>query len=456
MNSIWAIPLLREVRLVKCLISKKAADKAFTKEKSSMDRIQYDNFVKILAKELIPAMGCTEPIAIAYTAAKAREVLGKLPEQMVIRCSGNIIKNVKGVVVPNSDGQKGVEVAAILGVVAGKADMELEVISQVKQEDIDETIALNNRGICICMLEEGEENLFIRAELTAGQETAAVEVRTKHNHIAKIEKNGRVLFEQPDIVTQVSGDNSKLNIKDILEFANEVKLDDVKEIISRQINYNSAISQEGLNHSWGAQVGQTLLQSGCNDVRIKARAAAAAGSDARMNGCAFPVIINSGSGNQGIASTMPVVIYAEEMGADKDTLYRALVLSNLLSLHQKRYIGNLSAYCGAVSAGAAAACGIAYLNGADYDVIGKTLINTLGNVGGIVCDGAKASCAAKISSAVDAGISGYEMAKRDLVFPFGEGLVEKDYEKTIQNIGRMGRQGMKSTDLEIIHIMTGN
>ncbi|MBU2701750.1 L-cysteine desulfidase [Sporomusaceae bacterium BoRhaA] len=420
-----------------------------------MDKMQYDNYIKILKEELIPAMGCTEPIAIAFTAAKAREVLGQIPEWMVIRCSGNIIKNVKGVVVPNSGGQRGVEVAAILGVVAGKADLELEVISQVKQEDIDKTRTLYSQGICRCELEEGEENLFIRAELKAGQETAAVEVRTKHNHIAKIEKNGQVVFEKPDIVTQESGDKSKLNIKDILEFANEVSLDDVREIISRQIKYNSAISKEGLTHKWSAQVGQTLLKFGSNDVRIRARAAAAAGSDARMNGCALPVVINSGSGNQGITCTMPVVVYAEELKANEDTLYRALVLTNLLSLHQKRYIGNLSAYCGAVSAGAAAACGIAYLNGADYDVIGKTIINALGNVGGIVCDGAKASCAAKISSAVDAGIMGYEMAKRDLVFQFGEGLVENDYEKTIQNIGRMGRQGMKSTDVEILNIMIG-
>ncbi|SMC45264.1 serine dehydratase subunit alpha family protein [Sporomusa malonica] len=420
-----------------------------------MDKMKYDNYVTILKGELIPAMGCTEPIAIAFTAAKAREVLGRTPEQMVVRCSGNIIKNVKGVVVPNSGGQKGVEVAAILGIVAGKPELELEAISQVKQEDIDKTRTLYSQGICSCELEEGEENLFIRAELTAGQETAAVEVRTKHNHIARIEKNGQLIFEKPDIAIQESGDKSNLNIRDILQFANEVNLDDIREIIGRQIKYNSAISEEGLTNKWGAQVGQTFLKFGSNDVRIRARAAAAAGSDARMNGCALPVVINSGSGNQGITCTMPVVVYAEEIGVDEDTLYRALVLTNLLSLHQKRYIGNLSAYCGAVSAGAAAACGIAYLNGADYDVIGKTLINSLGNVGGIICDGAKASCAAKISSAVDAGIMGYEMAKHDLFFPFGEGLVEKDYEQTIQNIGRMGCYGMKSTDVEILNIMIG-
>lgn len=420
-----------------------------------MDKIQYDNYIKILKGELISAMGCTEPIAIAFTAAKAREVLGKMPEKISVRCSGNIIKNVKGVIVPNSGGQKGVEAAAILGVVAGKSDLELQVISQVKQKDIDKAKELYNHGICNCDLEEGEENLFIRVELTAGEDTAAVEVRTKHNHISKIEKNGKVTFEQPDILIQKSGDKSKLNIKDIFEFAHKVNLDDVREIISRQIEYNSAISKEGLTNKWGSQVGQTLLKLDTSNVRMRARAAAAAGSDARMNGCALPVVINSGSGNQGITCTMPVVVYAEDMKSDKDTLYRALVLTNLLSLHQKYYIGNLSAYCGAVSAGTAAACGIAYLNGASYDVIGKTIINALGTVGGIICDGAKASCASKISSAVDAGIMGYEMAKRDLAFPFGEGLVETDYEKTIQNIGRMGKQGMKSTDVEILNIMIG-
>lgn len=420
-----------------------------------MDKIEYDNYIKILKGELIAAMGCTEPIAIAFAAAKAREVLGEMPEQIVVRCSGNIIKNVKGVVVPNSGGQKGVEVAAILGVVAGIAELELRVISQVAPAAVEKTKALFEQGICRCELEAGEENLFIRVELTAGDSVAAVEVRMKHNHISRIEKNGQVLFEQPTIATQSLGDKSQLNIKDILAFAAAVDLEDVRELIGAQIAYNSAIAEEGLTNEWSSQVGQTLMLTGKNDVRMRARALAAAGSDARMNGCALPVIINSGSGNQGITCTMPVVVYAEELGATEEQLYRALVLTNLLSLHQKRYIGNLSAYCGAVSAGAAAACGIAYLHGADYDVIGKTLINALGNVGGIVCDGAKASCAAKISSAVDAGIMGYEMAKRNLVFPFGEGLVEKDYETTLQNIGRVGREGMRATDVEILNIMIG-
>lgn len=420
-----------------------------------MDMRQHEKYLNILKEELIPAMGCTEPIAIAYAAAKAREVLGYEPERMVIRCSGNIIKNVKSVTVPNSGGQKGVEAAAILGAIGGNAELELEVISQVKLEDIEKSKALGEQGLCDVELAIGEEGLFIRAELTAGIESAAVEIRTRHNQITRIEKNGKVMFEKEESEKAASADRSALNIKDILEFADQVELREIKPIISRQIEYNSAISREGLTHDWCAKVGQTLMEMAGNDVRIRARAAAAAGSDARMDGCSMPVVINSGSGNQGITCTMPVVVYAEDMGSEEEILYRALVLSNLLSVHQKRYIGNLSAYCGAVSAGASAACGIAYLNGADYDVIGKTLINALGNVGGIVCDGAKASCAAKISSAVDAGIIGFEMAKRGLVFPFGDGLVEKDYEKTIQNIGRMGCHGMKSTDVEILNIMIG-
>lgn len=420
-----------------------------------MEKKQYENYIKILKGELIPAMGCTEPIAIAFAAAKAREVLGQMPDKMVIRCSGNIIKNVKGVVVPNSGGQKGVEAAAVLGVVAGNPDLELEVISQVQAADIEKAKVLCQTGICRCELEADRDNLFIRAELSCKKNQAVVEIRTKHNHIARIEKNGELLFEQADIEKKETGDKTQLNLKDILDFANEVDIADIDEIIGRQITYNSAIAEEGLKNKWSVQVGQTLMDSDTVSVRDRARAAAAAGSDARMNGCALPVVINSGSGNQGITCTMPVVVYAKELKADQERLYRALVLTNLVSLHQKRYIGNLSAYCGAVSAGAAAACGIAYLHGADYDVIGKTLINTLGNVGGIVCDGAKASCAAKISTAVDAGIMGYEMAKRNLVFPFGEGLVEKDYETTIQNIGRVGRDGMKSTDVEVLNIMIG-
>lgn len=420
-----------------------------------MDKKQYDNYVKILRSELIPAMGCTEPIAIAFAAAKARQVLGVMPEKMIARCSGNIIKNVKGVNVPNAGGQKGVQVAAILGALAGDPDLELEVISQVPEEAVAEVRRLNKERICVCELEEGVENLFIRIEAFAGEESAVVEVKTKHNHISRIEKNGEVLLVADDIVTADSGDKSKLNLKDIIEFAETCDLNDVDDLITKQIEYNTAISNEGLANGWGTEVGRILMESGSGSVSTRASARAAAGSDARMNGCAMPVVINAGSGNQGITCTMPVVTYAEELGVSNEKLHRAMVLTNLIALHQKRYIGNLSAYCGAVSAGTASACGIAYLHGEGYDVIGRTIINALGNTGGIVCDGAKASCAAKIASAVEAGILGYEMSKRGKVFAFGEGIVEGDYEQTIRNFGRLAKEGMKDTDIEILNIMIG-
>jgi len=420
-----------------------------------MDKKQYDNYVKILRSELIPAMGCTEPIAIAYAAAKARQVLGVMPERMVARCSGNIIKNVKGVNVPNAGGQKGVQVAAILGALAGDPDLELQVISQVPDEAVEEVRRLNKARICTCELEEGVENLFIRIEAYAGSESAVVEIKTKHNHISRMEKNGEVLLVAEDIVTADSGDKSQLNLKDIMEFAETCDLSDVDDLISKQIEYNTAISNEGLTNGWGTEVGRILMESGSGSVSTRASARAAAGSDARMNGCAMPVVINAGSGNQGITCTMPVVTYAEELGVSTEKLHRAMVLTNLIALHQKRYIGNLSAYCGAVSAGTAAACGIAYLYGESYDVIGRTIINALGNTGGIVCDGAKASCAAKIASAVEAGILGYEMSKRGKVFAFGEGIVEGDYEQTIRNFGRLAKEGMKDTDIEILNIMIG-
>ena len=420
-----------------------------------MDKKIYDNYVKILHKELIPAMGCTEPIAIAFAAAKARAVLGAMPERMVARCSGNIIKNVKGVNVPNAGGQKGVEVAAILGAVAGNADLVLQVISQVPDEAIETVRELNAKKLCVCELEEGVENLFIRIEAYAGQDSAIVEVMTKHDHISKIIRNGEVLVDSPVVVASDSGDKSMLNLKDIIEFANTVALEDVRKVIEYQIQCNVDISNEGLTGKWGSAVGVTLLEVGANTLRTKAAARAAAGSDARMNGCAMPVVINSGSGNQGITCTLPVVTYAEALGVSQEKLIRALVCTNLISLHQKRYIGNLSAYCGAVSAGTAAACGIAYLEDADYDTIGKILVNSLGNLGGIVCDGAKASCAAKIATSVETAILSYEMAKRGRTFPFGEGLVETDYEQTIRNYGRVAKDGMKSTDVEILNIMIG-
>ena len=418
-----------------------------------MNQQQYDNYVKILHSELIPAMGCTEPIAVAFAAAKARNVLGCMPETIIAICSGNIIKNVKSVIVPNSGGQRGIEAAAVLGAVAGKSDLGLQFISQVTPEQSAEAKILLSKGMCTCKLAEGVDNLYIHIIASAGANSAEVEIRTKHDHISRIIKNGTVLLESPDIQTEVSGDKSQLNVKDILDFANTVELEDVQTVLEMQIKCNSAISEEGLTNTWGAAVGQTILEDEGSSTLQKARAAAAAGSDARMNGCALPVVINSGSGNQGITCCMPIVVYAKELGSSHEQLLRALTLANLVAIHQKRYIGNLSAYCGAVSAATGAACGIAYLQGADYDLIGTTIINSIGTTGGIICDGAKSSCAAKISAAVEAAVLGYGMARRGRRFEFGEGIVDGDYEQTIRNIGCIGREGMKTTDVTILNLM---
>jgi len=418
-----------------------------------MTKDTYENFTRILRSELIPAMGCTEPIAVALAAAKCREVLGCVPEKIVARCSGNIIKNVKSVTVPNSGGEHGIQASAVLGAVAGRADLDLQVISRVTEEEIRLAKELLRKGICCCELAEGEENLYILITMTAGADNASVELRNKHDHISRIVKNGEVLFEQQDIRTDVRGDKSALNIRDILEYADTVDIEDIREILETQIRFNRAISDEGLRNDWGASVGKTILELEGSGVLAKARAAAAAGSDARMNGCALPVVINSGSGNQGITCSLPVAVYAEALDCPHEKMLRALAVSNLISIHQKKYIGNLSAYCGAVSAATGAACGIAYLEGAGYDTIGRTIINSVATTGGIICDGAKSSCAGKISAALEAAILGYEMAKRGRFYQPGEGIVGSDYETTIRSIGCVGREGMRSTDVTILNLM---
>lgn len=410
-------------------------------------------FFQIAESKALSLGQWTEPIAVAFAAAKAREVLGCMPEAMVARCSGNIIKNVKSVIVPNSGNERGVEAAAVLGAVAGQADLGLQVISQVTPEQIARTKELLAQKICRCELEEGEGNLYILITVTAGDQSAAVEVRTKHDHISRIVRNGEVLFEQPDLQVEISGDKSQLNLKDILEFANTVDLEDVRELLETQISYNTAIAEEGLNNFWGASVGRTILDAESGSTLQRARAAAAAGSDARMNGCALPVVINSGSGNQGITVSVPVIEYARELGASEEMLCRALALANLIAIHEKTGIGRLSAYCGAVSAGCAAGCGIAYLQGADCKAISHTLVNSLAIVSGIICDGAKPSCAAKIASSVQAGILGYHMYLNGQQFRSGDGIVTKGVEATIRNVGRLGRDGMRETDKEIVKIM---
>lgn len=426
-----------------------------------MDRKTYETYVKLLEEELVPALGCTEPIAIAYAAAKAREILGEMPGKVMLYLSGSIIKNVKGVTVPNSGGLKGIEIAAMMGIVGGDAQRELEVLQTITPGQIETAKDMVKREVCHYDLAENPENLYILVRMRGENHTSEVEIKTTHTNITRIVKDGEVLFERNEVHTaSFSGreklDRNLLNVRDILQFANEVQIEDIREPLERQIRFNSAISKEGLTRDYGVKVGKNLLEnSGASDVRIRAKAAAAAGSDARMSGCAMPVVINSGSGNQGMTVSLPIIEYAKEMNVDHEKLLRALTLGNLIALHQKRYIGALSAFCGAVCAGAAAGAGIAYLHGADYDEICSTIINALGAVGGIVCDGAKPSCAAKIAAAVEAALLGWDMSRDGDVYADGEGLIKGDVEHTIQSVTRMGREGMRSTNEEILNIMVG-
>ena len=422
-------------------------------ERSGM---QYQTYVQILKEELVPAMGCTEPIALAYCAAKAREVLGCLPERCVVEASGNIVKNVKSVIVPNTGGLKGIEAAAAAGIVAGDAGKILEVISGVTEEQKGEIREFLSRAEIRVEPLETDEILDMIVTLYKGESTSRVRISNYHTNIVLIEKNGQVVYERGVMAAKEAqmADRSLLNVEDIYDFAKTADLEDVKDIIGRQIAYNSAISEEGLKNSWGANVGSVLLKAYGDDVQVRARAAAAAGSDARMSGCEMPVIINSGSGNQGMTASLPVIEYAKELGSSEEELYRALLLSNLLTIHQKAGIGRLSAYCGAVSAGCGAGCGIAFLQGADLKAIAHTLVNALAIVSGIICDGAKPSCAGKIAAAVDAGILGYQMYVNGQQFRGGDGIISKGVENTIHNVGRLGKDGMKETDKEIIRIMT--
>lgn len=413
-------------------------------------------YLSILKSELIPAMGCTEPIAIAYAAAKGRDVLNGEPDKIDVFCSGNIIKNVKGVVVPNSGGMRGVEVAAVLGALGGDASRTLEVLQSVTEKDRKMAASLLKTDYCTCRLVKDVPNLYILAVLKKEGHTARVEVQYFHTNITKIEKDGKVLFQKdPESQTGSSQEPDKalLDVEDILHFAEEVRLEDVEDILDRQIEMNCAISEEGLKHPYGAEVGRLMLKSYGDDIKVRAVAKAAAGSDARMGGCPLPVVINSGSGNQGMAVSLPVIEYAKDLGVSKEKLCRALVVSNLVAIHQKYYIGSLSAFCGAVSAASGCGAGIAYLCGGDLADISRTIVNTIATVGGMVCDGAKASCAAKVASAVNAAVMAHCMSAENKCFQPGEGLVKSDVEKTIQSIGRVGRVGMRETDAEILNIM---
>lgn len=423
-----------------------------------MDKRIYENYVRILKNELVPALGCTEPIALAYAAAKAVKTLGSFPDHLTVLCSGNIIKNVKGVKVPNSGGMKGVEAAAVLGAVGGDPDQALEVLETVGPEDLEKTKRLLAEGFCDCALKEGVANLYIEARAVKGSGEAVVVIEGEHTNIVRIEKDRELLYEkEPEAVQDEADkpDKALLNLEDIITFAEEADLDDVRKVLERQVRYNTRIAEEGLKNPWGAQVGRVIAEEFGDDVKWRAVAKAAAGSDARMSGCSLPVIINSGSGNQGMTCSLPVIEYGRELGKSEDEILRALCVSNLVALNQKKYIGSLSAYCGAVCAAAGAGAGITYLCGGTMEQIENTMVNTIADAGGIVCDGAKPSCAAKIATSLQAAVLSHKMAMRGLTFSRGEGLVMDCPEDTIKAVGYVGRAGMKQTDVEILNLMIG-
>lgn len=427
-----------------------------------MDAATYRDYVNILHEELVPAMGCTEPIAIAYAAAVARQTLGRPAQRMEVEASGNIIKNVKSVFVPNTGGLRGIPAAAAAGMAAGDPALELEVLSSIgegEQAAIRQYLA--DTPIAV-KLADSPFIFDIAIRAWAGEDSALVRIVNYHTNIVRVERNGQVLKEVEAQAAAEEGltDKSVLTVEGILEFAREAALADVEEAVGRQVRYNTAIAQEGLRGDYGANIGKVLLATYGDDVKIRAKAMAAAGSDARMNGCGLPVVIVSGSGNQGLTASLPVVEYAKELGADWETTLRAVLVSDLITIHLKAEIGRLSAYCGAVSAGCGSGAGIAWLYGREKEPqallkdVSHTIVNALAVDSGIVCDGAKASCAAKIASAVDAGLLGFYMYQNGQQFRGGDGIISKGVEETIRNIGLLATQGMRETDREILDIMT--
>ena len=391
---------------------------------------------------------------MAYAAAKAREVLGALPDKIDIVISGNIIKNVKSVIVPNTGGLKGITAAIAAGAVAGNADRQLEVLADVKEDEIPKIAQFMESCAMAVMKSESDKLLDIDLHMYRGRDNVRLRITDFHTNIVLIEKNGQVLLKKES--TSADGgetDRGVLNVRDIIEFAESVDIEDVRDLLEKQIEYNCAISEEGLHGEYGASVGKTLLETRGEDVRVRARAQAAAGSDARMSGCEMPVVIVSGSGNQGMTASLPVIVYARDMGASHERLLRALVVSNLITIHQKTPIGRLSAFCGAISAGCGAAAGVAWLTDGTYEAVSATITNTLGMISGTVCDGAKPSCATKIASAVEAGLLGFDLYEKGKGLHGGDGILKDNVEKTIESVGQLAREGMRETDTEILDIM---
>ena len=421
-------------------------------ERSMITEQRIDYYVGILKDELVPAMGCTEPIAIAYASAKARATLGSFPTSCEIEVSGNIIKNAKSVVVPHTGGMKGIEAAVVAGLVGGNADARLEVLSFVSNEDIYRMQKVIKALPVKVSLSESEYPFDIIVTVYDGNNNASVRITNRHTNIVSISRNGEILYKG-EVDEEIQIKKRDISIEEIVEFADTVDIDLVRSTLKRQVDFNMAIAEAGLSSNYGANIGKVYLESYLPDISVKAKAYAAAGSDARMNGCELPVIINSGSGNQGMTASIPVVIYWRELGLDEDRLYRALCVSNLATIRVKQGIGTLSAYCGAVAAGAGAGAGIAYLYGGGFKDVAHTLVNALAIDSGLICDGAKASCAAKIATAVENGILGYNLYRSGNQFLGGDGIVKKGVENTIESVGRLAQDGMRDTDKAILDIM---
>lgn len=422
-----------------------------------MNKHVYKSYINILSEELLPAMGCTEPISVAYAAALARKTLGCIPERVEISVSGNILKNVKSVIVPNTGGLKGIAAAAAAGIIAGKEDSKLQVLEGIcESEKVKIAEYLKSRPFKVTHAQTG--CIFdIGVTVYSGSDSAFVRIEGHHTNVVAVEKNGEKLeCIREEYVESNFTDRKILNVKDIIEFADTVKISDIEGIITRQIEFNTAIAEEGLKNDYGARIGKVLLASFGDGVSNLAKATAAAGSDARMNGCSLPVVIVSGSGNQGMTASLPVVVYAKHLGASREKMLRAVTLSDLITIHLKTGIGRLSAYCGAVSAGAGAGAGVSYLYGGGLEDISHTVTNALAITSGLICDGAKSSCAAKIAAAVDAGLTGMEMSKKGCYFPDGDGILERGVENTIDNVCDLARVGMRETDEEIIRLMIKN
>lgn len=415
----------------------------------------FQNYLAILKEELVLATGCTEPISIAYCAAKMRQLLGELPDKVFVKVSGNILKNVKSVVVPNTGEQKGLKPAVAIGIVAGNADKGLQVIADVSEAEQGRITEFLQKVPIDVLCVQTPCLLDISITGTKGSHSATVRITNNHLNIVFMEKDGEVLRELPIVASAEDNmaDKSLLNVEDIIRFADTVPVEQLAPILSRQVEYNSAIAEEGIRNEWGAQIGRILLEDFGDDIKQEAKAYAAAGSDARMSGCEMPVVILSGSGNQGITASVPVVRYAKHIGATKEQLYRALAVSDLITIHQKTGIGRLSAYCGAISAGVGAGAGICYLLGGGYSAVAHTVVNAVAILSGTICDGAKPSCAAKIAAAVDAGIMGYRMYLHHKEFHRGEGIVASGVDNTIANIGLLASKGMQETDHTILEIM---